>query len=116
MNAMRPILFALISVLVLVATPGATQTGDSAGKLEAAKVLYRDARFAEALEQLHEVIVALTPQAHVPKERELLVDAHLYSALCEVALNAPNAAKESFKDMLRLDPDRRLDPSVYALR
>ncbi len=43
-----------------------------------------------------------------------LSDAHLRLALSYVALNDPTAAKESLKQMLRADRNRKLDPDVYA--
>lgn len=83
-------------------------------ELEEAKALYREAKFAQAIAKLDRVVGRLEQMRDLQARRIQLSDAHLHLALSYVALNDPTAAKESLKQMLRADRNRKLDPDVYA--
>lgn len=102
-----------IVTLLSAALIGA-QALDLDHELEEAKALYRQARFAQALTRLQEIVDRVEQAAQSPAHTAQLADAHLHQALSYIALNDSQAAKQSFKAVLRLDSARRLDPDVYA--
>ncbi len=112
MSMLRLCLGALI-VAALCGSPLLAYTVAADRELEEAKSLYRDARFPQAIARLQEAISQLRrlPPAEVSPR---LADAHLHLALSYLGLSDTAAAKESLKDMARVDPSRRLDPDVYA--
>jgi hypothetical protein len=82
--------------------------------LVAAKALYREGRFAEAIAGLQAVIGRAERLEPGAARGLLLSDAYLHLSLSYVAVNTPEAAKQSLKEMLKADPNRTLDPEVYA--
>jgi hypothetical protein len=101
---------ATVAALVGAATPPADIDGD----LEDAKVLLREARFAQAVAMLQGVVVRLEQAGEARARSARLGEAHLHLALAYLALDDPAAASESLKALARADPARRLDPDVYA--
>lgn len=83
-------------------------------ELETAKGLYRNGKFAEAVVMLQSVVEGLSPFRDLHVRRLQLADACLHLALSHLALGDRDGAKQSFKDMLRVDPGGSLDPGVYA--
>jgi hypothetical protein len=82
--------------------------------LEEAKGLYREAKFAQAIAKLQSAIGRLDQLRDLEVRKIQLADAYLHLALSYVALNDSTAARETLKQMVRLDRSRRLDPEVYA--
>lgn len=109
----RRCLVALLGAAFLCNPVVRAQQLDVQQELEEAKALYREAKFAQAIAKL-QLVVARLEQAGDRGARGGQADAHLHLALSYIALNDPAAARESLKAMLRLDPERRLDPQVYA--
>lgn len=95
------------------------QTDDVSRELAAAKELYEQGRFGQALAKLQATIGSLeradSPGARsLRQSKALLEDAHLHLGLSYVALDDPDGARQAFEAVLGLSPDRRLDPTVYA--
>ena len=92
----------------------AAAPGESAPVLlEDAKTLYRDARFSEAVLRLDSAIASMRA-GDLAAVRLHLADAYLHLGLAHLGLNDRPAAFAALKDLARLDPDRQLDPEVYA--
>lgn len=109
----RRCLIPLLGAAFLCGPIARAQQLDVQQELEEAKALYREAKFAQAIAKL-QLAIARLEQAGDVRARSEQVEARLHLALSYIALNDPAAAKESLKAMLRLDPERRLDPQVYA--
>ena len=73
------------------------QSADVDWELEAAKSLYREARFGQAAAKLQGVILHLERLDQALAQKEQLADAHLHLALTYVALNDSSAAKKSLE-------------------
>jgi hypothetical protein len=97
----------------LTALTGAAST-DIDSELEAAKALYREAKFGQAIARLQTVIGRIEELRDAQARRMQLPEAYLHLALAHFALDDPAAAKESLKQLLRLDRGRVLDPQIYA--
>lgn len=110
----RGVYVLVAGVLVAGGAVAAAQLPAFERELAEAKSLYREARFQEAIAKLEEVVVRFKPLRDVELRKIQLADAYLHLGLAHVAVNEGTAAKENLKDMLRLDPQRRLDPEVYA--
>src|SRR5262249_44185758 len=82
--------------------------------LEAAKQLYRDGHFSESIVKLRTVLAELPLLQDLALRRVQLADAYLHLALAHVALAEREPAKQAFKDMLKVDSQRKLDPEIYA--
>jgi hypothetical protein len=103
-----------IAAFVLAALAGlASLQGDFARELDEAKALYRDGRFGQTIATLQTLVLRLQSDEG-SRAPAIEAEAHLYTGLAYVALDDPEAAKASFERLLRLAPDRRLDPDVYA--
>ena len=98
---------------ILFVLSAATAPDSPSVLLESAKALYRDARFSEAVLKLDSAIASMRAGDLAPV-RAPLADAYLYLGLAHLGLNDRPAAFAAFKDLARLDPDRQLDPEVYA--
>lgn len=107
---MNRILGVLFVTLAALPPPGAQET---ARDLEEAKALYREGRFGQTIARLQTLILRLQSDEG-SRAPAIEAEAHLVTALAYVALDDPDAAKASFVRMLRLAPDRQLDPEVYA--
>lgn len=83
-------------------------------ELEEAKALYRDASFSDAIVKLQDAIGRLKLLRDLDARRVQLADAYLHLALSYFALDNRAAAREHLKAMVRVDPERRLDPKIYA--
>jgi hypothetical protein len=112
---MTRLVVAIVSAAVLAAPAAPSQTVAAADpELEDAKSLYRSAYFPEAIRKLHAVVARIQAERVVQARTLQLADAHLHLGLCYLALDDSDSAKQSFKQVVRLDPQRRLDPQVYA--
>lgn len=98
-----------LSLLFAQATIGQ----DAQSELERGKNLYREARFGEALARLQSVLVLAEGQSGAEALRE---EAHLYIGLTFFALDEPEAARDAFRSVLLISPERRLDAEVHAPR
>ncbi|HEX6738280.1 MAG TPA: tetratricopeptide repeat protein, partial [Vicinamibacteria bacterium] len=103
----------LLSLLLLVSPLAASAAADEPD-LAAAKSLYAEARFAEAIPLLQQAVRALEPQRADAAVRSQLAEAYLHLGLSYFALRDLATAKDAFRNVLRLDASRRLDPDVYA--
>ena len=104
----------LATVLWGAAAGAGAEPGDLDRDLEEARTLYGQARFPEAVARLEALAERLETLPDLPRRDEQLVEACLLLGLAHVALDDPAAARASFKRVLRVRPDRRLDPEVYA--
>ncbi len=105
----------LSAIVLLTATAGArAQQGDVDRDLEEARTLYGEARFPEAVARLDALTARLETLPDLPRRDERLVDACLLLGLAHVALDDPSSARASFKRVLHVRPNQRLDPEVYA--
>jgi hypothetical protein len=86
---------------------------DFASDLEEAKALYREGRFGQTIARLQTLILRLQGDEG-SLSPAIEAEAHLVTALAYVALDDRDAAKASFGQLLRLEPERRLDPEVHA--
>jgi len=84
--------------------------------LDGAKALYRDGRFEEAIGALQSVIVAINEQRDLQNRAVRLADAHFHLGLVYLAMRNEAAAVENFRQVVALDPNRTVDPEVYAPR
>jgi len=103
----------LVGMLVLAAACGSTLVL-GANDLDEAKQLYREGRFPESIAKLRMALVELPLLRDLEVRRVQLADAYLHLALAQMALVNQDSAKEAFKEMLRVDPQRKLDPEIYA--
>jgi hypothetical protein len=94
----------------------AVQEDDLLGELEEAKALYLQGNFPRAVEALTLVIQALKVRSDLEELKSILCDAHFYLGLTYYALHDQDSAKESFRAVIRLVPDYRVDPAIYAPR
>jgi hypothetical protein len=104
-------------VAVLVSTSAAIAAGqqpDLDRELAEARALYGEAKFPEAIARLNVFVGRLESLPDFPRRDEQLVEACLLLGLAHVALDDLPSARASFKRVLRVRPDRRLDPEVYA--
>jgi tetratricopeptide (TPR) repeat protein len=97
--------------LATLQTPPAT---DAPEPLEAGKTLYREARFGEAIDTLVLAIRSLEKSGDVAARTRRLADAYLHLGLAYYALGEREIARDAFKNVLRIDPEQRLDPEIYA--
>jgi hypothetical protein len=106
----------LLSILLCVsAAPAlAAAAGADEPDLAAGKSRYSEARFAEAIPLLQEAVRALEPQRGDAAANDQLADAYLHLGLSYFALRDLATAKDAFRNVLRLDASRQLDPEVYA--
>jgi hypothetical protein len=103
----------LVGALVL-ALACASVLARGSDDLEQAKQLYREGRFPESIAKLRMALVELPLLRDLEVRRVQLADAYLHLALAQVALADRESAKQAFKEMLRVDPQRTLDPEIYA--
>lgn len=82
--------------------------------LEEAKTLYREARFTDAIVRLQNTIERLKLLKNLQARKTNLGDAYLHLALSYFALAELPLAKAQLTNVLRSDPDRQLDPQIYA--
>ena len=101
---------------VFCATAAATAPQMSASdELEAAKGLYREGHFGEAIVKLQAVVDKLPLLVRDVAERRIaLADAYLHLALAYVAIDERSAARDALRGMLQADPGRTLSPDIYA--
>jgi hypothetical protein len=97
--------------LAAAGTGGAATRSDD---LDAAKAFYHEGRFVEAIERLRAAVGELTLLRDLELRRVQLADAYLHLGLAHLALQQKDEAREAFREMLRADPARRLDPDTYA--
>jgi hypothetical protein len=100
----------LLAILAALAPLGAQEF---TRELDEAKALYREGRFGQTIARLQTLILRLQDNGG-SRAPAIEAEAHLVTALAYVALDDPDAATASFLRMLRLSPDRELDPEVYA--
>lgn len=104
---------ALVACL-LVAMPAAGQQPDVEEQLDRAKALYRDGRLEEAAGALRAVITRLNQARELQDRTQRLADAHFHLGLAQLAMREDSAAIDSFRQVVAIDPERRLDPAIYA--
>ncbi len=116
MNRWLPIAVVGLSILIRSGGPvtARAQVEDMDRALEEAKELYEQGVFAQAIAKLQAVIGKLEQLRDIEIRKAHLAEAQLHLGLTYLALNDPIAAKESFKEVLRLKPNHNLDPVIYA--
>jgi hypothetical protein len=100
-------------LLVALAAFTPLRAQELARELDEARALYREGRFGQTIARLQTLILQLQSDEG-SRAPAVEAEAHLLTALAYVALDDGNAAKASFERLLRLAPERRLDPEVYA--
>jgi hypothetical protein len=108
---------ALLVMAALVGAAGMVRGDDLASvarDLERAKVLYERASFADAIQLLQDAVRRLELVREVRGRTQALSDAYLHLALAELGAGERGEAKEAFRRLLRVDPQRKLDPDIYA--
>lgn len=108
---MNPIRNALL-LLTLIASP-LFPIQNLTADLDEAKALYRQGRFGQTVARLQTILLRLE-NAEEPRDRSIQEEAYLYFGLAYVALDDPDGARSAFVSLLRLAPERRLDPEVHA--
>lgn len=105
-----------IAVAILIACGAAAEeTGPApVAGLEAAKGLYREGHFGEAIVRLQAVLDDIPQLRDLAVRQIALADAYLHLALSHLALDQREAAREALRGMLRADPERTLSPEVFA--
>lgn len=104
---------ALVSLALVQASPDEAAL---AMKLERAKSLFVQGSFPQAAAALGAVVAELERKGSGNTVPAMLADAHFHLGLTYFALNESDAAMESFKEVVRLDPQFRVDPARYAPR
>ncbi len=84
--------------------------------LEAAKMPYKVGSFPRAVQALGAVITKLEAKPEIEQMTEMLSDAYFHLGLTYFALNGRDSAKESFGEVLKLDPGYPIDTNQYAPR
>lgn len=102
--------------LVLAIGGAALAQSDPEERLEAARVLYRQGRFEEAIAELREVVTTLEQFRAMGDKRQDLAAAHFLLGLTYFAVRNESAAKDNFRRALSFDPERTPDPEVFAPR
>jgi hypothetical protein len=103
----------LVILIVAFAALAPLRAQDFANDLEEAKALYREGRFGQTIARLQTLILRLqSDEGSLSPAIE--AEAHLVTALAYIALDDRDAAKAAFGQLLRLEPERRLDPEVHA--
>jgi hypothetical protein len=110
----RTCLAALLGAVLLAALAAAAPQLSPSDELEAAKGLYREGHFGEAIVKLQAVVDKLPLVRDVAVRRIALADAYLHLALSYVAIDERSAARDALRGMLQADPGRTLSPDVYA--
>jgi hypothetical protein len=110
----RTCLAALFGAVLLAAVAAAAPQLSPSDELEAAKGLYREGHFGEAIVKLQAVVDRLPLVRDVAVRRIALADAYLHLALSYVAIDERSAARDALRGMLQADPGRTLSPDVYA--
>jgi SH3 domain-containing YSC84-like protein 1 len=109
---------ALILLTLLRAGParaeGPAQTSAVDRELAEAKECYHGARFEETIERLESAVSRLDRERSLEVRRIRLADAYLHLGLAHLALGQRAQAKQSFREMLAVDGETRLDPDIYA--
>ncbi len=82
--------------------------------LDEGKTLFEQARFSLAVAKLQEAIGVLEDEPDAARRRGALTDAFLHLGLAFIGLNEREAARDAFKNVLRLDPDFHPDPEILA--
>jgi len=82
--------------------------------LDEGKDLYLAARFGMAIVRLQQAIHGLEQEPDVARRRTQLADAFLHLGLAFLAEGEREAARDAFKNVLRLDPDFRPNAEIYA--
>jgi hypothetical protein len=100
-------------LLVGLSTLAPQGAQDFAQELDEASALYREGRFGQTIARLQALILRLQNDGK-SLSPTIEAEAHLLTALAYVALDDRDAAKSSFWRLLRLTPERILDPEVYA--
>jgi hypothetical protein len=100
--------------VLLAALAAAAPQLSPSDELEAAKGLYREGHFGEAIVKLQAVVDKLPLVRDVAVRRIALADAYLHLALSYVAIDERSAARDALRGMLQADPGRTLSPDVYA--
>ncbi|MGH9319983.1 MAG: tetratricopeptide repeat protein, partial [Vicinamibacteria bacterium] len=120
MRIARPLVIgAALGGAALVSLALAQGTSDEAAladELERAKSLFIHGSFPQAAAALGAIVAKLEREGGGSEARTMLADAHFHLGLTYFALNASDSAKESFKEVARLDPRFRVDPARYAPR
>jgi hypothetical protein len=100
-----------------IATPigAADETaGVAEHSLDEGKRLYKEAQFELAVAELQQAIGALENEPDLTRRRGRLADAFFHLGLAFLGLNEREAARDAFKNVLRLDPEFRPDAHIYA--
>ena len=114
-ETLRTIALVLVAVLAITSRSRAEETlAGVAADLEKAKVLYERASFADAIVLLQDAVRRLETVREAEGRRLALSDAYLHLALAELGAGERGEAKAAFRRLVRLDPERRLDPEIYA--
>jgi len=99
---------------LLLAVPVAGQQGPIELELNRAKALYQDGQLEEAVTALRAVIARLNQERELGDRTRRLADAHFHLGLAQLAMRDDSSAIDSFRQVAVLDPDRALDPDIYA--
>jgi hypothetical protein len=105
-------------VLIMAATPvtAVAQSDEVERELDQAKALYSEGRFADAIVKLRTVIVRLEELRDLESRKVQLADAHLLLGLAHLAMRREPDGVENFRQVVALDPGRRLDPEIFSPR
>lgn len=115
MEAHRRTVLALLGAVLFATAAAAVPQLSPSDELEAAKGLYREGHFGEAIVKLQAVVDKLPLLVRDVAERRIaLADAYLHLALAYVAIDERSAARDALRGMLQADPGRTLSPDVYA--
>jgi lipid-binding SYLF domain-containing protein len=98
------------------ATLGDTQAPRAGQEIDEAKALYEEARFEAAIDRLEAAVRRMDRVRDIEVRRILLADAYLHLALAHLAIGERAEAKQSLREMVRIDEERRLDPAIYATK
>jgi tetratricopeptide (TPR) repeat protein len=82
--------------------------------LDQGKRLCREGRFTEAVQTLSTAIATIEGERDTPQRGVRLADAYLHLGFSHAALGELAPAKEAFRRVLALAPDRHLDPEIHA--
>jgi hypothetical protein len=110
----RSLLVALFAATLAGTAVAAEEERTASEQLEAAKGLYQEGHFGEAIVKLQALLDRIPELRDVALRRSALADAHLHLALSYLALDLRDNAKAALRGMLEADPQRSLSPDVYA--